>query len=87
MVGNSISEIQKAILDKKLIVGTERVMKKIKEGTLKKVFITKNAPEMIKNDITHYTAMGKTEVINLEQTSEDMKEVCKKPFNISIVGI
>jgi ribosomal protein L30E len=62
-------------------------MKKIKEATLKKVFITKNAPEMIKNDITHYTAMGKTEVINLEQTSEDMKEVCKKPFNISIVGI
>jgi len=79
-------EIQKAIKDEKIIIGTDRVIKGLKKGEVKKVIITTNAPEIVKEDISHYGKLAGAEIIIEKITNEELKEICKKPFNISIIG-
>ena len=80
-------EIQTALNDGKLIIGTDRVMKGLKDGSMKKVFVTSNAPDVVKEDVSHYAKLSGAEIIFLDATNEEIKELCKKPFNISLVGI
>jgi large subunit ribosomal protein L30e len=84
---DNIAEIQKALEANKIILGTDRVIKGLKNGELKKVFVTSNAPQIIKEDVAHYAQLGNTQVVELVETNEDLKERCKKPFFISVVAI
>lgn len=86
MAQKEVTEIQKTLESGKLIIGTDLVIKGLKNSELAKVFVTSNAPEIIKNDIAHYANLNKTEVIQLEESNEDLKEICKKPFLISLVA-
>lgn len=87
MSKEDITEIQKALTEDKLVIGTDVVIKKLKNGEVEKVFITANAPEIIKSDIEHYAKMGNIDIIQLDETNEELKEICKKRFNISIVAL
>ncbi|MFT4326285.1 MAG: ribosomal L7Ae/L30e/S12e/Gadd45 family protein [Candidatus Woesearchaeota archaeon] len=80
-------EITKALQDEKLVIGTETVLKGLKIGSIKKVFVTANAPDVVKDDVAYYAKLAGAEVEHLELTNEGMKELCKKQYNISLVGI
>ncbi|MGM5483957.1 MAG: ribosomal L7Ae/L30e/S12e/Gadd45 family protein [Nanobdellota archaeon] len=86
MAKEDINEITEALNNEKLLIGTDVVMRNLKNGDLKKVYVTSNAPEIIKNDIDNYAKLTDTEVSFLEETNEDLKEICKKRFNVSIVA-
>ena len=87
MSQENITEISKALADGKLIIGTDRVLKGLKNTELSKVFVTSNISEIVKGDIEHYAKLSDTEVLYLDLNSEDLGEVCKKRFNISLVAI
>lgn len=86
MAQKNAAEIQKALESGNMIIGTDVVMKGLKNNELKKIFVTSNAPEIIKRDIAHYAQLNGTEVLHLEESNEDLKEICKKPFLISLVA-
>lgn len=70
---------------KKLIYGTERNLKLLKNERLKKIYLASNCREEIRRDISIY---GKNvEVVNLNTTNNETGVVCKKPFSISIIGL
>jgi len=81
------SEIRKLLGTKKIVIGTERVMKQLKAGSIEKVFVTSNCPEDIREDISRYARISKAAVVELEMPNDELGIVCKKPFSISIVGI
>ena len=56
-------ELKKALNEKTLVIGTERTIKKIKQGKVKKVFIATNCPINIKKEITQLTKIGKIYLI------------------------
>lgn len=87
MSQENIAEIQKSLVDEKLIVGTDKVMKGLKNGEISKVFVTVNAPEIVKGDIAHYSKLSGAEITDLDVTNEELGELCKKRFSISIVAI
>lgn len=86
MATEHVEEIKTALANEKLIIGTDVVLKKLKNGEVKKVFVAVNTPEIVKSDIAHYAKLAKIEVAYLEESNEDLQEICKKRFNISIVA-
>ncbi|MBS3097772.1 ribosomal L7Ae/L30e/S12e/Gadd45 family protein [Candidatus Woesearchaeota archaeon] len=82
-----ILEIKKLSKSKNLIIGTERTIKNLKLGRLKKVFTSSNCPEKVKGDISYYGKLAKTEIVPLKYPNEELGTICKKPFPISVLGL
>lgn len=82
-----ITEIRTALGTEKIILGTERVVKELKKGTLAKIFVSSNCPENIRDDLSHYASFVETETIELDVHNEDLGVVCKKPFSVSVLGL
>ena len=83
----AIDDIKKLLKTKKLVIGTGKSIKNLKTGKLSKVYVSKNCPKDIREDIKYYGSLSNTEVIELEETNEDIGIACKKPFFISVVSI
>ena len=86
-MADSINEIRKIIKDEKAVVGTKEVIKNLKLGKLKKVYLSSNCPSDVKDDILHYADISKAEVVQLKQPNDELGVLCKKPYSISILGL
>ena len=80
-------EIKKLLKSKRLIIGTQRTLKGLKEGKLQRVYVSSNCPASVRQDIAHYTRIHPVEIVELEQPNEDVGGLCKKPFLISVLGL
>lgn len=87
IVDATVNEIQALLAQNKLTIGTEVTLKELKRGKLAKVYVTKNAPEMVKDDLSHYTGIGSVELIELEQNNEELGIVTRKPYHVSVIGV
>lgn len=79
------AEIRKLLGSDKLIIGTERVMKMLRSGELKKVMVASNCSPAVTDDVLRYS--GDVEVLRLDIPNEELGVYCKKPFNIMVLGI
>ncbi|MAF51359.1 MAG: hypothetical protein CMH64_04690 [Nanoarchaeota archaeon] len=71
--------------EKKIIFGTDRTMKLLKNKKLSKVFIASNCKD--KEDFEHYCKINETELIELDMKNKEVGVFCKKLFFISAVGL
>lgn len=85
-VNPEIEEIKKGLETKTVLIGTDEAVKELKRGTVEKVFITNNAPDMVKDDLGHYADIAGVEVVELSISNEDLGVLCKKPFQISVLS-
>ena len=85
----TFNDLRKILSEEKgrVIIGSKRTIKMIKNGKIEKVFLAKNTPEDIKNDILYYSKLGNIEVEILNYTNEEIGLLLKKPFKISVVSI
>lgn len=81
------SEISKLLKTNKLVYGTKSTMKSLKIGKLAKIYLTSNCPDDVRGDISHYSTMSKTEIIQLDIPNDELSQVCKKPFSISVLSV
>ena len=79
-----MSDLDDAIKEEKLVIGTDRTLKMLKGEKLKKVFIASNCNEDIKNEIKKYAKIAKIEVVELKIDNIELGARCKKPFAISV---
>ena len=86
VIDSVVDEIKKLLKNKEIILGTEKVLKELRIGKLSKVYVSNNAPENIRADLTKYGKLTKVEIVNLKFSNEEIGEICKKPFLISILG-
>ena len=86
-IDSRISELKNGIAAGKLVLGTERTFKLLKEGKLSKVFLSANVPPKVTADIAHYASLGDTVIEELNVPNEELGILVKKPFSISIVGL
>jgi len=82
-----MEKLKKDLLDnsKKLVYGTERNLKLLKNERLKTIYIANNCIENVREEIKRCN--GKAEVIELDAANEEIRIVCKKPFSISVIGL
>jgi ribosomal protein L30E len=79
------AEIRKLLGSDKLIIGTDRCMALLRDGQIQKIILASNAPANTVEDVQRYK--DEVEVIVLDVPNEELGVFCKKPFNISVLGI
>ncbi len=70
-----------------IVIGTEVTLKGIKTGKISRVYVSKNAPQAVRDDIKHYSDLEGTEIIDLEMFNDELGTLCKKHFPISVLGV
>lgn len=80
-------DIRKLITSKKLIVGSDRALKLLKQDKLSRILLSSGCSERIKSEIKHLARMQKLEVSILKYSNEELGTICKKPFPISVLSI
>lgn len=81
-----MKELKESLDSKNLTIGTDKTMKKLRNGELKSVFLAKNCPKGIKDSIKHYAKFGKVNIYQLDMNNEELGVICKKPFSISVLS-
>jgi len=83
----AIEELKKELGNENIKFGTDLALKRIRNGKITKVFIASNCPNEIRDEIKHYSKLGKIEVFELDETNEEIGFICKKTFSIDIVSV
>ena len=81
-----MEDLKKALQENKVIIGMDRVLKKLRIGKLQRVYLSSNCPENFKEDIKHLGKIHKIEIIEAKKDNEELGIICKKQFSISVLG-
>ena len=81
------TEIRKLVTSKKVVLGTERTLKNVRQGLIGQVFVAKNCPKKVLETLEQYRKITAFEIITLDMTNVDLGILCKKQFGISVLGI
>ncbi len=79
-------ELNKAIKEKELTIGTERTLKNLKLGKVNTVFLASNCKPEVKEQVEYYAEISGTKVVQLELPDKELGLLCKKPFKVSVVS-
>ena len=82
-----IKDVREALKEKTAVIGLERTMKLMRQGKVKKVFVSANTTATAKDDIRHYGTLLNVAIEELKLTNEELGTLCKKPFSISVIGV
>lgn len=80
-------ELKKLLRSEDAIIGTERTLKGLKAGKIKKILIASNCNDRVEKMIEYYVRVSKTELIRLSYPNDELGSICKKPFSISVIGL
>ncbi|MBU0898834.1 MAG: ribosomal L7Ae/L30e/S12e/Gadd45 family protein [Nanoarchaeota archaeon] len=83
----SEKDIKDAIKEKKIVIGSKSVIKNVKNNLLNSVFYAENCNEDLLAQLKHYSKISGVEIKKFDGTSENLGELCAKPFNILVIGI
>ncbi|MBS3156310.1 ribosomal L7Ae/L30e/S12e/Gadd45 family protein [Candidatus Woesearchaeota archaeon] len=81
-----MKDLREALKEGKIVVGTEKTLKKLKKGEVKNVYISSNCPEEVRGDIEHYCKVFNAKLNKVKETNEELGVICKKPFSISVLS-
>lgn len=80
-------EIKEALKAKKVIIGSNSVLRGLRVGGLKSVILASNCPQDKIMDLERYSKLSGTQVNKFEGNSLQLGEICGKPFNVLLVGV
>ena len=75
------------VQEKKAVIGADLVLKSIRNGSLKRVFLASNCPAQTKEDVLHYAKLASIPVVELNYNNEEIGIFCKKNFLVSVLGL
>lgn len=75
--------LQREIEENRALYGSKVALKQLKKEAVEKIYISNDCPP----DIEEKIKAAKANIIKLEITKEMLKDLCKTPFNISVVSI
>lgn len=82
-----MKELTNALKTKKVVFGTDKTLKLLRNDKLKTVFVASNCDEKVKEKIKHYAEINKTDVIELDMKNNEVGLFCKKPFFVSVLSL
>lgn len=87
VVEEDLKALKVKLQEGKAVIGTEVALKGIKNGTLRKVFLSSNCPQKVREDISYYAQLASIPVVELKYTNEELGIFCKKNFLVSVLGV
>ena len=80
-------EIKEGLKSKKVVLGSNSVIRAVKSGFLKTIVYASNVPEVSIKNLQYYSQLGKVSLERFEGNSKQLGEICGKPFNVLLVGL
>ena len=84
---DDISTIKKLTKENKLIIGTANTLKKLRNSKLEKIWISSNTPSKVKDELTSYAKLAKTDVVQLSIPNDEFGVLCKKQYSVSVASV
>ncbi len=85
-IDEEIKTLKTKVQDGKVIIGTQEVLHAIKNKAVGTVYMAKNCPAKVREDLSYYANLAGVTCIELEFTNEELGVFCKKNFFISVLG-
>ncbi|MBT3984885.1 50S ribosomal protein L30e [archaeon] len=82
----SLEELNKAIKEKELTLGSRKTLSKIKLGKVKTVYISNDCPEEVRKDILHFSKIAEIKVNDLDMNGLELGTLVKKQFSVSVLS-
>lgn len=82
-----LKELKAKLLEGKALIGKERVLKELKNDCLQRVYIARNCPQNLKEELEYLAKLIKIPLFGLSLDNEELGVFCKKNFFVSVVGI
>lgn len=87
VVEGFVSDLKKLVTAEKLVLGSERTLKLLRDKKLERVYVSSDCnPET--SDQLHYLAgVMEVPVEVVSKTADEIGVICRKPFAVSVVGV
>lgn len=82
-----VKEIRALLGSDKLLLGTQKTMKALKQGKISKVYLASNTNKKTVEDIEYYKKISDFQIEKLNETNEELGTICKKSFSVSVIGV
>ncbi len=82
----SLEALKETLKTQKITIGSKEVMRKLKRGEIKKIFVASTCPQTIRDTIKRYATQKKIEIIELSVPSSEVALLCKKNCPVSILS-
>jgi len=82
-----INEIKTNIDSGNLIIGFNNVERAVKKDAVKKIIIASNIPKDKEDTLKNLAVLNSCEVFKISTNNEDLGAICKKQYNIVVVGL
>ncbi len=82
-----MESVTKFAREGKLVIGTKRTLKLLKEGKIKRVYVASTCPKNILDVIEKYSKDKNVKVIYVKKTSSDFGKMLGKPFLVTVAGV
>ncbi len=83
-----INEIRSRLGTDKIVIGTNKVERLLMESKLSQVIVSSNIPEFTKKKLENLCKLNEKCSFNqISLRNDDLGAVCKKQFNISVIGL
>ncbi|MBT4334471.1 50S ribosomal protein L30 [archaeon] len=80
----SLSSLKAALKEGKVVFGTEKTLKALKNNKVVEVFVSKNCPDELKESIEYYGKLNEITISILDIFNDELGSICKKPFSVSV---
>ncbi len=86
-LGQEFKDLRVKIQEKKVVIGAERVLKGLKAKSVQKVYLAKNCPLKLHEDVRYYATIAEVPVVEMGYSNEELGVFCKKNFFVSVLAI
>lgn len=80
-------DIKKAMEAEKAIIGSKKVTRSVKNGSVKRVIYAENTPKLWVESLKLYSGLSETAIEMFKGNSIELGRLCGKPFGITMLGI
>lgn len=84
---DELSEIKKYIKEGKVVIGTDRTLKEMRQGMISKIYLSSNVQKELVETLEQFSKISDVELVRLSLANDDLGTLCRKPFSISILGV
>jgi len=87
MTNITIDELKKLALEKKVIFGSNDVIRKLKQGKIRKVFLASNVPNDVEEDIQHNASITQAEIEKIGLPNDEFGMLFKRVHPVLAIGV
>lgn len=81
------TDIRKLLSSEKLLLGSDRVLKAVRAGTVATVILASNVPAELRKEIEHYQRISKFEIEEAGIPNDELGTLCKKQFSVASIAV